>query len=481
MDVEEYYNELKQQVEEHAHRYHSLDAPTITDSEYDRLFQALLQFEKEHPQLVAADSPSQRVGGAPLDKFSQKPHRVPMLSLDNAFKEEDIFEFEGRVKRYLNSNKTPRYVAEPKLDGLAVELIYRDGLLNQALTRGDGNIGEDVTAQVKTIQAIPLKLKGKGPALLEIRGEVFMAKKPFEALNQRRLKTEQPLFANPRNAAAGSLRQLDARITAQRPLSFFAYGTASSAGLNVEGQHQLLHRLKELGLPVNQHIRLCASAQEVLATYTAYTEMRNDLPYEIDGMVVKVDNFAFQERLGATARAPRWAIAFKFPATQSSTILKEVQYQVGRTGVITPVAIIDPVNVGGVLISRATLHNQTEIERKDLRIGDTILVQRAGDVIPEVVKPIGEKRTGREKAIIPPRNCPVCATVLEQEANEVAWRCPNTLCPAQKLRALIHFASKAGLDIDGLGKKTLQQLYDEELIRDIPDIFSLDIQVLAGL
>ncbi|MBM9603437.1 NAD-dependent DNA ligase LigA [Desulfopila inferna] len=475
-------NELKKQLGEHAYNYHVLDNPTISDSEYDQLFHNLLQIEKEYPELVTPDSPSRRIGGMPLDKFNQVAHRIPMLSLENAFSDEDLIDFESRLMRYLNSSSTPHYVAEPKLDGLAIELIYREGTLIRALTRGDGRTGEDVSAQVRTISAIPLRLRAPYPRLLEVRGEVFMDKEGFRRLNQLREKNGEQLFANPRNAAAGSLRQLDPRITAGRPLRFFAFGISTAEGLEIEGQYAMLFDfLKERGLPVNDMTRLCKNIEDVVAAYDDLLAVRHNLPYEIDGVVVKVDSFSLQERLGFKARAPRWAIACKFPATQATTKLLDVVFQVGRTGALTPVAILEPVNVGGALVGRATLHNQEELERKDLRLGDTVLIQRAGDVIPEVVKPITEKRTGTEKPVTAPSICPVCSHSLVKHENEVVTRCPNTMCAAQKLRALIHFSSKAGLDIEGLGKKYIEQLVNEKIIEDIPDIFLLDQDKLAAL
>ncbi|HKJ65518.1 MAG TPA: NAD-dependent DNA ligase LigA, partial [Desulfopila sp.] len=384
--------ELKKLLGEHAYSYYVLDSPTISDGEYDALFAELLEIEARHPELASDDSPSQRVGGLPLEKFSQVPHRLPMLSLENAFAQQDILEFEKRLKRYLNTEASPDYVCEPKLDGLAVELIYENGTLSQALTRGDGRTGEDVTAQVRTIAAIPLRLRAHNKGLLEVRGEIFMDREAFTALNAQRQESGEQLFANPRNAAAGSLRQLDPRITAQRRLSFSAYGVATANGLEAKSQFALLEYLRHNGLPTSTMSKLCNSLADVLTTFNDFLTTRHQLPYEIDGMVIKVDSFALQERLGFKARSPRWAIACKFPALQATTTLEDIAYQVGRTGAVTPVALLKPVNVGGVMVSRATLHNQEEIARKDLRLGDTVLVQRAGDVIPEVIKPIAEKR-----------------------------------------------------------------------------------------
>jgi len=475
------YAELKTRLSDYAYHYYVLDSPLISDGEYDALFHELLDLEEQYPQLIEPDSPSMRVGGAPLEKFNQAPHRIAMLSLENAFNDSDIEEFEKRIVRFLQLDSPPGYVAEPKLDGLAVELIYQDGTLSQALTRGDGTTGEDVTAQVRTISAIPLKLRQKTEGLLEVRGEVFMDRAGFKLLNEKQAAKGAQLFANPRNAAAGSLRQLDSRITAERPLRFFAYGVAEPRTTKTTGQFSLLDLLKHLGLPTNDLTRRCESIAEVISNFQHLLQLRHNLPYEIDGMVVKVDDFSLQDRLGTKARAPRWAVACKFPATQATTKLLGVNYQVGRTGAITPVAELSPVNVEGAVISRATLHNQDEILRKDLRIGDTVLIQRAGDVIPEVVKPIVEKRVGSEKAIELPRTCPVCSHDLIREQGESVTRCQNTLCPAQKLRAIIHFASKAGLDIEGFGKKNIEQLFELKIIRDIPDVFSLTHNNLAHL
>lgn len=473
--------ELIEELNEHAYNYYVLDSPTISDSEYDALFQELLKLEEKYPKLVSEDSPSRRVGGAPLDKFDQVAHNVPMLSLENAFNEGDIIEFESKLIRFLKNSDAILFVAEPKLDGLAVELIYQDGNFVQALTRGDGRVGEDVTAQVSTIAAIPLKLRQQIAGLLEIRGEVFINKSGFKALNRLREEEGAPLFANPRNAAAGSLRQLNPQETAKRPLRFFAYGISDPSAVEKSGQYELLQFLQECGLPVNKLTRRCRDITEVISAYNDFIEMRNQLDYEIDGMVVKVDDFALQNRLGNKARAPRWAVACKFPSTQATTRLIDITYQVGRTGAITPVAHLEPVNIDGAMVSRATLHNQEEIDRKGLLIGDIVLVQRAGDVIPEVIKPIQEKRTGSEKMVIAPSSCPVCNHDLIKNRGEKILRCVNPLCDAQKLRGLIHFTSKAGLDIDGLGKKYVEQLYEEEIIRDIPDIFSLDPEKLAQL
>jgi len=474
--------ELTAQLNEHAYRYYVLDDPIISDGEYDRLFHELLSLEEAHPRLAADDSPTRRVGGAPLDRFDQVAHRLPMLSLENGFSDDDIVEFAEKLGRYLNEAVSGGYSAEPKLDGLAVELVYRDGSLHVGSTRGDGFTGEDITAQVRTIKAIPLKLYGtKFPSLLEVRGEVYMEKAGFESLNQAQLANELPPFANPRNAAAGSLRQLDPSITAKRPLKFFAYTVSEPDTTGCRTQSELLDLLNHCGFPTCPHNHYCADISAVIDHYNHLASIRHDLPYEIDGMVVKVDTLQLQNRLGTKARAPRWALARKFPATQATTKLVGVEFQVGRTGAVTPVARLEPVALDGATVSRATLHNQDEIDRKDLRIGDTVLVQRAGDVIPEVIKPIADRRDGTETPITIPPRCPACNSELVKPAGEAVTRCTNIFCPAQQLRGLIHFCSKAGLDIEGLGKRYVEQLYEAGIIKTIPDIFTLDRDVLAAL
>ncbi|PID77378.1 MAG: DNA ligase (NAD(+)) LigA [Deltaproteobacteria bacterium] len=473
--------ELTRLLADHAHRYYVLDDPIISDQEYDKLFQELLAIEENHPELRRLDSPSQRVGGRPLDKFSQVEHSFPMLSLENSFSNQDLLDFEKRLHNYLGSAEPISYVAEPKIDGLAVELVYKAGSLVLASTRGDGLTGEDITAQIKTIGAIPLQLRPPSSDTLEIRGEVFMNRSGFEELNKQQAAAGKIIFANPRNAAAGSLRQLDPAITAARPLSFFAYGVSNPDTSACSSQTELLARLRELGLPTNKLVKSCRNMDEVISNLEYLTSIRPALPYEIDGMVVKVDSFSLQNRLGNKARAPRWAIACKFAATQANSIITSVEFQVGRTGAVTPVANLEPVNIDGVTVSRATLHNQDEIDRKDLHVGDTVLIQRAGDVIPEVVKAVPEKRTGSEQAIIMPKNCPECGSLLEKPAGEAVTRCNNPLCPAQRLKALIHFTSKAGLDIDGLGRKNMEQLFSLGLVSSIADIFELKPEQLAGL
>ncbi|MDT8334614.1 MAG: NAD-dependent DNA ligase LigA, partial [Desulfurivibrionaceae bacterium] len=474
--------ELRREINRHDYLYYVLDNPEISDGEYDRLFRELLVLEEKFPELVTEDSPSMRVGGAVLAGFDTVEHRIPMLSLENAFTDQDLLDFEKRVIRYLHRDVEISYMAEPKLDGLAVELVYENGLLTIGSTRGDGRTGENITANLKTIQTIPLRLRGgRLPDRLEVRGEVFISIEGFRALNEQRLKNGENIFANPRNAAAGSLRQLDSKITAGRPLDFFAYGVGDPFALQVENHEQVLDILRERGFKVNELTRLCPDIRAAIDHFNFLADKRHGLEYEIDGMVVKVNSLDLQERLGSKARSPRWAVACKFPALQATTRLLDVEFNVGRTGAITPVALLDPVNVGGVRVSRATLHNEDEIIRKDLRIDDQVLVQRAGDVIPEVVKPIKEKRTGNEKPIAMPSRCPKCKSELVRKSGEAALRCVNIQCPAQRLRALIHFAGKSGLDIEGFGVRVMEQLFERNLVRSIPDLFELRREDLAEL
>lgn len=476
--------ELRREIAYHDHRYYVLDAPVISDGEYDRLFRELLELEERFPDLVTPDSPSQRVGGAVAEGLVPASHRLPMLSLDNITSAGELRDFEQRILRFLGRDTAITYVAEPKLDGLAVELVYENGLLATAATRGDGMVGEEVTANARTIRSVPLRLQdndGPPPARLEVRGEVFMDRESFARLNRERGEAGEGLFANPRNAAAGSLRQLDPGVTAGRGLDFNAYGVADPEPLGCERHAELLSRLAGFGFKVNPLVRVCASIAEVEEHFRRLEGLRDRLDYEIDGMVVKVDELALQSRLGARSRAPRWAVAWKFPAVQATTVLKDVEFSVGRTGAVTPVAVLEPVEIGGVTVSRATLHNVSEMRRKGLMRGDTVVVQRAGDVIPEVVKPVTEKRTGREEEIGLPERCPVCGEGLELPEGEVVLRCPSLSCPAQRLRALIHFAGKGGLDIEGFGARAVEQLWEEGMLRDVADFFSLDEERLAQL
>ena len=477
--------ELRREINFHDHRYYVLDAPVISDGEYDRLFRELLELEEQFPGLITPDSPSQRVGGEPLSQFETVKHLFPMYSLDNIFHSDELAAFQKKICRFLQFEGDIVYVAEPKLDGLAVELIYDNGSLATGLTRGDGIVGENITSQLRTVQTIPLRLlestQMQIPERLIVRGEVYLPRDGFLRLNQQRLKDGEPLFANPRNAAAGSLRQLDSSVTARRPLAFFVYGAAEPDSFACSGQWELLKLLGDFGFRINPYVRQCSTLEEVQNWYEKLQEIRHTLEYEIDGMVIKVDSFDLQDRLGTTNRAPRWAAAWKFPATQVTTMIKEVEFQVGRTGAVTPVANLEPVVIDGVTVRRATLHNRDEIERKDLRIGDQVLVQRAGDVIPEVIKAVSEARTGQEKKVLFPENCPECGHRLVRPEDEAVTRCVNPHCPAQRLQSLIYFAGKNGMDIEGLGKKNVEQLVEKNLITDLPDIFLLRPDELAEL
>ena len=476
--------QLREQLREHAHAYYVLDAPSIPDAEYDRLFNKLQQLESEYPDLITPDSPTQRVGAAPLESFTQVKHRLPMLSLANVFSEEELVAFDKRVHDRLKSDSIIEYAAEPKLDGLAVSVLYQDGQLVQAATRGDGMTGEDVTHNVKTIQSLPLRLTGKNyPALLEVRGEVYMPRKGFAALNAKARKQGEKTFVNPRNAAAGSLRQLDPRIAAQRPLSIYCY----SVGIHENGQlpdthSEMLKQLALWGLPVCAESKLLDGVAACLDYYRDIQKKRDKLPYDIDGVVYKVNSFALQEVLGFVARAPRWAVAHKFPAQEELTTILAVEFQVGRTGALTPVARLEPVFVGGVTVSNATLHNMDEVERKDIRIGDRVVVRRAGDVIPEVVSTVIAERSGSEKRIRLPKKCPVCQSAVERIEGEAAARCTGGLyCKAQRSEAIKHFASRKAMDIDGLGEKLVEQLVEADMINTVADIYSLQLDDLAAL
>lgn len=474
---------LRSQLEYHAKRYYVDDDPEIADAEYDQLFRELLTLEKAFPELVTADSPSQRVGGAPLAGFTSLRRDIPMLSLDNAFSDDELLKFDEQVRNFLRLDAPIPYMAEPKLDGLAVELVYVDGILRHGTTRGDGLTGEDITQNLRTIETIPLRIKPSSlptTGSLSIRGEVFMTKEAFARLNALRQRASEPIFANPRNAAAGSLRQLDPAIARKRHLDFFPYGVSIPSATGKDTQAELLETFTTIGFHLPDQHRLCASINDVIDYYNFLLANRASLPYEIDGVVVKVNDFVLQQRLGATNRTPRWAIARKFPAVQATTILRDILFSVGRTGAVTPVALLDPVQVGGVTVSRATLHNEDEIVRKEIMIGDTVLVQRAGDVIPEIVKAITGNRKGTEVPVIFPIKCPECATPLEK--GDKIYRCPNTqLCPAQKIQGLIHFTGKSGLDIEGLGKRVVHQLLSFGLVQDIPDIFRLTEEQLSQL
>ena len=477
--------DLRKALHRHNYRYYVLDDPEISDSEYDRMMQELIGLETDYPDLSSSDSPSLRVGAPPLDKFETVEHSIPMLSLDNAFNDSDVIDFDLRIKRNLGTDSDIIYTAEPKLDGVAVELVYENGRLVTASTRGDGFKGELITSNARTIPSVPMVLESKKdkniPPRLEARGEVFIPKEAFKRLNQERLHENLPPFANPRNAAAGSLRQLDSRITAKRPLEIFFYGIGVVTDFVMQSHADTLNALQELGFRINPYIRSKITIMEVLDYYRDLTEERHLLPYDIDGVVIKVDDIGLQQLLGATSRSPRWAIAYKFKALQETTRITSIEVQVGRTGVLTPVAHLVPVTIGGARVSRATLHNEDEIKRKDIRIGDTVLVQRAGDVIPEVVKVIASQRTGTERKFNMPQHCPVCNSSVVRAEDEAALRCINTACSAQVKERIKHFASKGAFDIDGLGDKLVEQLVDKGLLFSYVDIFRLNEDTLKNL
>jgi DNA ligase (NAD+) len=476
---------LKKELHRHNYRYYVLDDPEISDAEYDRMMQELLELEREHPGIRTSDSPTARVGAPPLEKFETAEHSIPMLSLENAFSDSDVQEFENRIYRQLKTGDKIFYTVEPKLDGLAVELVYTDGVLTVAMTRGDGVKGEVITENIRTIGSVPLKIMETDgidvPSFLEVRGEVFIAREPFRKLNENRLKEGLTPFANPRNAAAGSLRQLDSKITASRPLDIFFYGLGKYTGMAPQTQSEAMNTLMTLGFKVNADARYGVDMNDALSYYHELSRKRQEISYDIDGVVIKVDNLDFQRKLGATSRSPRWAIAYKFKAVQETTRILDIKIQVGRTGTLTPVAYLEPINVGGATVSRATLHNEDEIRRKDIRIGDTVFVERAGDVIPKIVKVVETKRTGREKIFEMPKRCPVCGGGVLRLENEAATRCINAACPAQLKENIRHFASKGAFDIDGLGKKLVEQLVDKRLITSYDDLFHLKPEVLENL
>lgn len=474
-------DELREAISEHNYRYYVEDDPTVSDAEYDRLMQALVELEAEFPEFASADSPSQRVGAPPSDKFDPVEHRVPMLSLANAFSDEEVEEFDQRIRQQLDLEQIA-YFAEPKLDGVAIALRYEQGRLVLAATRGDGRQGEDVTTNVRTIRAIPLSLRGEGwPPTLEVRGEIFMPRSGFQRLNDGLAKADEKTFVNPRNAASGSLRQLDSAVTARRPLAFYCYGAASDEGM-ANRHSQRLAQLRDWGLPVTSIARPVDGVAGLLGYYQWLGEQRDGLDFDIDGVVYKVDDLDQQRELGFVSRAPRWAIAHKFPAQEESTRLLAIEVQVGRTGALTPVARLEPVFVGGVTVTNATLHNLDEIRRKDVRPGDRVLVRRAGDVIPEVVRAIAEDRAPDSQPWEMPSACPACGSAVERVAEEAVFRCTGGLvCPAQRKRALEHFAGRTAMDIDGLGSKLIEQLVDADLVHSPAELYRLDADTLAGL
>ncbi|GLT16764.1 DNA ligase [Vibrio zhanjiangensis] len=483
-DIQEKLNQLREILHHHGVKYYVEDNPQIPDSEYDRLMRELLELEAKHPELMSLDSPSQRVGGKPLDGFQPVKHEIAMLSLDNAFDDDELDAFYKRMLDRLSVTELAHFCCEPKLDGLAVSLLYEEGILIQAATRGDGATGENITENVRTIKSIPLTLHGDSwPRRIEVRGEVFMPKLGFQQLNQHALRKGDKVFVNPRNAAAGSLRQLDSRITATRPLSFYAYSVGVIEGGALSQSHyQRFVQLKGWGLPMCPETRQVSTLGEVKAYYQDILTRRDELAYEIDGVVIKVDDIALQEKLGFVARAPRWAIAYKFPAQEEITVLNGVEFQVGRTGAITPVAKLEPVFVGGVTVSNATLHNADEIARLKVKIGDSVIVRRAGDVIPQIVSYIEERRPEDAQEIVFPTQCPVCHSQIERLEGEAVARCSGGLfCQAQRKEALKHFVSRKALDVDGLGEKVIEQLVDREMVATPADLFKLSAGVLTVL
>ena len=485
MSLQQQIDTLRQDLRRYEYEYHVLDNPSIPDAEYDRLFHQLKALEAEHPELIIADSPTQRVGAKPLSGFAQIRHEIPMLSLDNAFSDEEFYAFVKRIEdRLIRLPEPLTFCCEPKLDGLAVSILYVNGVLTQAATRGDGTTGEDITANIRTIRNIPLQLlMDNPPTRLEVRGEVFMPHAGFERLNQQALEKGEKTFANPRNAAAGSLRQLDPKITSKRPLVLNAYGIGIAEGVDLPNTHyDRLQWLKSIGIPVNPEIRLCNGTDEVLDFYRDIQNKRSSLGYDIDGTVLKINDIALQEKLGFISKAPRWAIAYKFPAQEELTRLNDVEFQVGRTGAITPVAKLEPVFVAGVTVSNATLHNGDEIERLDIAIGDTVVIRRAGDVIPQIIGVLHDRRPADARPIIFPKTCPVCDSAIVRIEGEAVARCTGGLfCAAQRKEALKHFVSRKAMDIDGVGGKLIEQLVDRELVHTPADLFKLDLTTLTRL
>lgn len=478
------YEKLKQQLNALNYRYYVLDDPEVPDAEYDRLFQELKEIEKQNPDWITAESPSQRVGDKPLSAFSQVNHEMPMLSLDNAFSDDDLRDFNRRLQDRLKQTDDIEFACEPKLDGIAVSLLYRDGVLVRGATRGDGTTGEDITQNVRTISSIPLRLLGSGyPSVLEVRGEIYMPRAGFEALNEQARQSGEKVFVNPRNAAAGSLRQLDSRVTAKRPLEMCAYSVGLVEGGELPVRHtDVLKALHQWGLLINPEMQTVANIQGCLSYHARVGDLRDSLSYDIDGIVFKVNDRNLQQKLGFVSRAPRWAIAFKFPAQEEMTLLQDVEFQVGRTGAITPVARLEPVFVGGVTVSNATLHNRDEVERLGVKVGDTVVIRRAGDVIPQIVSVVKSKRTETARSIRFPELCPVCQSPIETAPTEVVARCTGGLiCAAQRKEAIKHYASRKALDIDGLGDKLVEQFVDQGLIQSVADLYKLSVEQVSKL
>jgi len=481
LEIKKEIEELREEIRKHNYQYYVLDQPLVSDYEYDQLMRQLIKFEQDYPRFVTPDSPTQRVGAKPLEQFMTAQHLSPMLSLSNAFSEQELLDFDQRIKKNI-SEQIYDYAVELKIDGLAIALLYENGILTRGATRGDGITGEDITQNLRTIGSIPLKLREfKGMDVIEVYGEVYMSRENFKKLNEERLKKSENLFANPRNAAAGSVRQLDPSITAGRQLETFIYQATFSRNDYFSTHMELLDFLKKAGLRVNSNIKLCATIEEAIEYCNSWQKRKNELNYDIDGMVLKVNQLSLRERLGSTSKSPRWAIAFKFPAEQMTTIIKDIIVGIGRTGALTPVAILEPIFISGSRVQRATLHNEDEIKRKDIRIGDTVLVQKAGEVIPEIVQVIKEKRSGKEKVFQMPDRCPICGSQAVKLDEEVASRCNNISCPAQVKEKIRHFVSRGAMDIEGLGPALINQLVNNNVIKDFADLYFIKREELLAL
>ncbi|MDI6917348.1 MAG: NAD-dependent DNA ligase LigA [Thermoplasmatales archaeon] len=484
MDAKKRILELREEIRYHDRKYYVENNPVISDYEYDKLMEELKKLEKEHPEYVTPDSPAQRVSGQPVEGFSSVKHKVPMLSLDNTYSSKELLDFDKRVKKFLGGEK-PDYAVELKIDGVGMALIYENGVLVRGATRGDGTTGDDITSNIRTIKSIPLKLdvtnETKPLANCEVRGEVYMTRKGFEALNKERAKKGESLFANPRNAAAGSLRQLDAKVVSKRNLDVFLYTLSYTKEEGFKTHMECLEAMKKAGLKVNPNVNKFSNIEDVIKYCDSWENKKEGLDYETDGMVIKVDSLEQQKRLGSTIKNPRWAVAYKFPPKQVTTKITDIVIQVGRTGALTPVAVLEPVELSGSTISRATLHNEDEIKRKDIRVGDTVFIEKAGEVIPEVIKPVKEKRTGKEKIFVMPKKCPVCGSDVVRPEDEAVSRCIGLSCPAQLKNSLHHFASRHAMNMDGLGPAIIDQLVDKKIVRDISGLYTLKIDVLANL
>jgi len=480
-EIKKRVKKLREEIRYHNHKYYIENNPEISDYEYDQLIRKLQRLEEKFPSLITPDSPTQRVGGTPLKEFPVVEHEIPMLSLDNAYSPEEVKEFEKRLQRLLPGEKS-EYVAELKIDGVSISLIYEDGYLVRGSTRGDGRRGDDITMNLRTIKSIPLKIFGKVEGRIEVRGEVYMTRSGFRKVNKEREEKEEPLFANPRNAAAGSLKLLDPGLTARRPLNNFIYNLTATTSFPMPRTHwECLKVLKDWGFRINPNIKLCKNIKEAIDYWNSWTKRREDLDYDLDGIVIKVNFLSQQSRLGFTSKSPRWAIAYKFPAIEATTKIKDIIVQVGRTGALTPVAIFEPTLLSGTIVKRATLHNEDEIKRKDIRIGDTVIIEKGGDIIPQVVKVVESKRTGKERKFSMPEKCPVCGAKVVRLEGEAVARCIGSDCPAQLKERIAHYAQRSAMDIDGLGDKLIEQLVDKKIVKDIADLYKLDLSTLSSL